>query len=162
MTLARAELLTKNLLKHHGLRDWRFAFNNSRTAFGYCCGEDKLISLSNILTFFETNDECVIDTIKHEIAHALDYKIRGFSKHDKTWKKLAIDIGCNGKRCGEENGIKLSHFYYKYHAKCKRCQTEFYRFRLSVKNSYACPKCCEVHNNNNFHQRYVLNYKKIL
>ena len=63
-----------------------------------------------------TDDE-VKNTILHEIAHALDFCIRGKSAHDYIWKSIAIEIGCDGKRCYDVNE-EVKEKLYKYVAIC--------------------------------------------
>jgi predicted SprT family Zn-dependent metalloprotease len=78
---------------------YRFKFDNAKRRFGQCSYRDKRISLSkplasnNLDNFFQIND-----TILHEIAHALSYKIHGSrgSGHCKRWVHVAKSIGCNG------------------------------------------------------------------
>lgn len=36
------------------------------------------------------------NTIPHEIAHLVDYVIRGDSNHDRTWERIAKSLGCDG------------------------------------------------------------------
>ena len=42
----------------------------------------------------KANDEEIIDTVLHEIAHAIVGPGQG---HNLIWKKKAIEIGCSGK-----------------------------------------------------------------
>ena len=80
---------------------YRFKFDNAKRRFGLCSYRRKEISLSkplasnNLDNFFQIND-----TILHEIAHALSYKIHGDrgSGHCKRWVHVAKTIGCNGIR----------------------------------------------------------------
>lgn len=43
--------------------------------------------------------EAFIDTISHEIAHMVDFAIRGRSGHDSFWKVLHRKLGGSGSRC---------------------------------------------------------------
>ena len=36
------------------------------------------------------------DTVAHELAHCLDYVIRGTTYHDEHWRELALAMGCDG------------------------------------------------------------------
>lgn len=42
-------------------------------------------------------DDMVEDTIPHEVAHVIDYMIRGRSNHDRKWQYIAYTLGCTGK-----------------------------------------------------------------
>lgn len=37
--------------------------------------------------------KAVLDTVRHEVAHAIDCNKRGYSNHDKEWQKLAKELG---------------------------------------------------------------------
>lgn len=52
------------------------------------------------------NLEMLDDTVSHEIAHMVDFAIRGKTGHDRLWKIIHRSLGGNGKRCynaAEEN-----------------------------------------------------------
>ncbi len=84
------------LMRKHGLRQqgWRFQFDHAKRRAGQCRYDTKTISISKYFTEEALASE-IIDTILHEIAHALTPK-RG---HDRVWQQVALSIGCNGKRC---------------------------------------------------------------
>jgi predicted SprT family Zn-dependent metalloprotease len=70
---------------------YKFKFDNAKRRFGYCSYTDKEISLSKPLCEYNLNNFYQInDTILHEIAHALSYKIHGRrgSGHCKRWVHL--------------------------------------------------------------------------
>ncbi len=89
----------------HNLSGWTLDMNyNMKTTFGRCNVITRTISLSAILVTL--NDEPqVLDTIRHEIAHAIREKERGFplaltqgAWHDSRWKQIATSIGCSAKQ----------------------------------------------------------------
>jgi predicted SprT family Zn-dependent metalloprotease len=76
--------------------NWSFkGYSNSVRKLGTCHCMNNVISLSKKLTEVRTQDE-VEQTILHEIAHAIDFEIRGTSNHDYTWKRIAYQIGYKG------------------------------------------------------------------
>lgn len=92
--MKKYEALANSLLSKYVLdiKGWRFQWNNKKTAFGSCNRRRKTIELSSFL--LPTLDEASIkDTILHELAHALDVNERGYSNHDKNWKRWAIAVG---------------------------------------------------------------------
>lgn len=97
MTLETAQKNTEELIKKHKLDGWKFEWLKRVVKFskaGCCNYKTKTIKLSP--TFVELNsDEEIINTILHEIAHALTPK----HHHNKFWKRKAIEIGCTGSRC---------------------------------------------------------------
>lgn len=107
----------RNHMDIHGLFDWKTDLFNSTTTLGYCDYSIKTISLCKILVETCTEKE-ILDTILHEIAHALcpDHG------HDEVWSKKAIEIGSDGETCGDvffklkynfmcEKGCKISYLY---------------------------------------------------
>lgn len=154
MELTSAKELAINKMEEHGLLDkgWYFSFDNAKTRFGACHHRLRKISLSKDLVIL--NDEKrVLDTILHEIAHALVGVGHG---HDDVWKKKALEIGCNGERCYSSDNTETPKG--KYVAVCNGCGESFYKFVIRKKSRRsACGNCC----NGKFDERYVLVYSKV-
>lgn len=121
MTIHEALRITRRILKENGLTGWKATANKRKTAFGICNYTKREIQLSLIL-IPNCTDESIMDTIYHEVAHALT---KGHN-HDRVWRAKCIELGGNGERCGAEtnyiNGdndflIKLS----KYTLTCPVC-----------------------------------------
>lgn len=91
----------ENLMRKHGLlaRGWHFSLDNAKVRAGICRYRAKQISLSKNFVEMAPAEE-ITDTILHEIAHAL---VNPRSGHNLEWKRMAIAIGCNGKRCHQLN-----------------------------------------------------------
>lgn len=146
MELKQAQELALELIKHHELHDWRFKFDRSKNRLGSCKHYSKVITLSESITKVHSEHE-VKDTILHEIAHAL---VGPQHKHDAVWRNKAIEIGCNGKRCGE---IKDSHLIgHLYVAECPACNAKYYANRKR-KRKASCNKCSP-----RFDTRFILNF----
>ena len=92
------------------LKDYRLTFNQKKRSFGTCYfGSVKKIELSEFLCKNMEEKE-VKDTILHEMAHAIDAGIRGYSNHDNEWKKIASEVGATPKSSSKASrGIE-----YKY------------------------------------------------
>ena len=86
MTLKEAERLAKREMRKHKLNKiYDFKFINNPLTFGECMGKPEYyIALSRPLVKLNRKD-IVLDTIKHQIAHALDFMNLGFSVHDRKW-----------------------------------------------------------------------------
>ena len=131
---------------------YTFKFDNAKRRFGQCSYSDRKISLSkplasnNLDNFFQIND-----TILHEIAHALSYKIHGRRGmgHCKRWVHVAKSIGCNGIRCYDSSQVKSIE--HKYTLVCDTCGAENPRHRRP-RQDYSCSRC----EPNKFDERYLL------
>ncbi len=82
------------LMEANGLHEWQFQFDHSTRRAGCCNYRDKTISISFHLAHNGADFE-ILDTILHEIAHALVGKEHN---HDAVWKAKARAIGCSGNR----------------------------------------------------------------
>jgi predicted SprT family Zn-dependent metalloprotease len=85
----------RRLLREHGLDDWTIVADRAKTRAGVCRFTTRQIGISAPITALHTEAE-VIDTILHEIAHALVGPQHG---HDAVWRAKARAIGCSGERC---------------------------------------------------------------
>lgn len=101
-------MMARDLMSFHRLGNWSFQFDGAELRFGFCSYSSKTISLSEPLTI-SGDEENVIDTILHEIAHALTPMIN----HGIAWQMKAIEIGANGKRCSKSlpPTVQFKHAY---------------------------------------------------
>lgn len=76
---------------------WTFGFDHARTRAGLCNFTDKHISVSKPLALKYEDDE-IHQVLLHEVAHALAGSRAG---HGPTWKRIAAEIGYDGKRTHE-------------------------------------------------------------
>jgi len=96
MTINQALSLAKKMMNNYTeLRYWSVNFNRRKRAFGICDYSKNQIELSAILVPVMT-DSAIMDTIIHEIAHALTPG----NGHNKVWQMKCIELGGDGKRCG--------------------------------------------------------------
>jgi len=86
------------------------------------------------------------NTIRHEIAHALDRLRYGGRGHSATWQKCATELGCNAVRCGTDS-VAVTALRPEAAAElaCPMgCWSrEYYRISKAVRNpaNYRCPEC---------------------
>jgi len=141
----RTHLLTPTKL------GYRFKFDNAKRRFGCCSYRDKEISLSKPLCEYNLNNFYQInDTILHEIAHALSYKIHSSKGlgHCKRWVHVAKSIGCNGKRCYDSS--QVNKIESKYSLVCDTCGGNYPRHR-KPRTEYSCANCSPTYD-----KRYLL------
>jgi predicted SprT family Zn-dependent metalloprotease len=129
MKLERARMLATDLMKYHmGKGNFTFQFDNAFRRFGYNKG--KLISLSKRLVELNSEEE-VLNTILHEIAHALTPK----DHHGEAWQMKAKAIGCNGERCYSSDVVKPKA---KFVGVCPGCDRKIFKLR---RRKISCGKC---------------------
>jgi predicted SprT family Zn-dependent metalloprotease len=96
--LAHVHALAQDLLYRHDLSDWSFGFNRRKTEMGVCLYDPRRIELS--VYFVALNDdETILDTLLHEIAHALTGPGHG---HDHLWKCICHRVGARPERLSYE------------------------------------------------------------
>ena len=139
MDAETAYRLGRAKMDEHGLQKWDLMFDGAKSRFGCCWHSKQLITLSKSL--IELNAEAdVLDTILHEIAHAL---VTGRHGHDRVWRRKAISIGCNGERCYSHKVIQPQA---RYTAKCERCGHGYSRYRrIPYGCKYYCTECYRHH-----------------
>ncbi|PAP74164.1 SprT-like domain-containing protein [Rubrivirga marina] len=107
-------------------RGWTFGFDRARKRLGVCRVRDKRVTLSSHLARTLPEAE-VEDTVRHEIAHALDAERRGRTNHDRTWKALARRCGAKPERC--YSGDLPDDPAAPYVATCPSCDATLGRYR---------------------------------
>lgn len=165
LILSEVQTTAMELMQKHGLieKDWGFKFDNAGRRFGYCKYTTLTISLSEemVLLNWEERKEEVIDTILHEIAHALvrvrfgrkDKYGRPIKGHGSEWKAVCVEIGARPIRCYSPENVKIVQGKYIY--KCPHCGKEFH-YHKRKKCKSACGDCCKKYNNNRFSDKYIL------
>lgn len=133
VNLLEVSNLASQLMAQYSLDGWSFAFNKNKRRLGVCKQDSKRIELSAV--FAERNSsEQVVDTILHEIAHALVGVCHG---HDRRWKDMCLALGCNPEACSDEAQMPVGY----WQARCPCCRTLFARHRrpTSLRGRYCGP-----------------------
>lgn len=91
MSLTRKRL-ARQLMDQHGLTDWKLVWNRAKRTHGQCNYSTRTITLSEVMQ--HVSDEDFVDTVLHEIAHALVGS--GVEAHGYVWRRKAIEIGGTG------------------------------------------------------------------
>ena len=133
MTAEEVENTAIELMKKHGLDDWRFEFDVASSRGGLCNYRTKLIKLSMSYAMKAMPSE-VKNTILHEIAHAL---VGAGHKHNNVWQAMARAIGCSGDRC---HSVEHTQSKYVGHCECNGKERKRDRLTSKARNSY-CIRC---------------------
>ena len=100
-----------------------------------------------------------INTMVHEIAHAINYMLGG-RNHDWQWKDIFITLGGNGKRTSSDAVFSklIEKPISKYTTVCPNGHEKpRHKFSKSVaEGRIACGKCCKEFNNNKYDKRFTL------
>lgn len=99
--------LLQDKIAAHGLSPlgWTGSLDSSASRFGLCRPSRKEISLSRTLVSLNSEKE-VLDTILHEIAHALAVTETGENcGHDERWKAICRRIGARPERCYDASEV---------------------------------------------------------
>ncbi len=133
--------VAKRLLEEYGLlqKGWTFQWDNAKRRAGLCCYRKKTIQLSRDYTKLNivNNLDDVIDTILHEIAHAI---VGPGKSHGPEWKDVAKQVGARPTACYDANTIEMPKG--RLVANCRGCGKVFRRHKQIKTNSFAyCPTC---------------------
>lgn len=133
----RTELhdLTRYFMDLHGLKEWSIRIGSAKNIAGTCNYTRKQITMSSHLAKARTKEHTV-DTILHEIAHALAGSKAG---HGKDWKDVCVRIGARPERCFDTEEI-APEYLHKWIAICPSHPENHYGMNRRNHN-YRCPKC---------------------
>ena len=135
MELNELEAMAYQELAKHGLHGWTFGLARTRRRLGVCKYRTKRIEIAE---YYARNspEESVLDTLLHEIAHAIAGPA---AKHGPRWKAVAVRLGATPRSC-ESSGQAVVE-PGDWQATCPACEktVHFYRQPRSL-NGYRC-KC---------------------
>lgn len=153
MDLSKAINLARQKMDEHNLHYWNLELSNAERMLGQCSPKNKTVKLSR--KYIALNEEPeILNTILHEIAHALEWERYRTAGHSWKWKMIARGIGCTAQRTADPN--KVVSVPLKYVAVCK-VHGEVGSYRKRVVR--ACSKCCNENNHGKFSKDYVLEIK---
>ena len=121
------------LMAKHGLVEWKFGIADSKRRLGVCKYDQKQIEIGE---FYARNnpEESVLDTLLHEIAHALAGPEAG---HGPVWRAIAIRIGATPKAC--DNSPETIVEPGDWQTTCPACHRTHHRYRRpKTLDGYRC------------------------
>lgn len=144
---------------------WTFNWIATKNAFGRChrrirrnnfTGQREIMRKQiQISTWLIDNSKATyadwVDTILHEIAHAIDVEIRGKSDHSERWKAIARAIGCNAERTTD---VEVDAKNSKYTLTCPNCNSTQASHKI-LKRKTACSNCCDEHNGGRYSDKFA-------
>jgi predicted SprT family Zn-dependent metalloprotease len=129
MDLSRATMMAVDCMNYHGLlnRGWQFKLDSAKRRHGVCRRWCRTISISEAVTLLNSEDE-VLDTILHEIAHAI---APAGAHHGPQWKLVAREVGARPQRCASTSSVSVPHLWEGY---CSDCPAIAKRHRMPNDN----------------------------
>ncbi len=123
MDVKELEALAAAAFLKHGLKGWTFATTRAKRRLGACNYGAKRIEISE---YYAKNNsrESIIDTLLHEIAHALAGPAAGHGPH---WKMVAMRIGATPRACARPGEVNLQPGNWQ--ATCPACGAVIERYR---------------------------------
>lgn len=140
MNQTNVRKLARDLIKINGLTGWKVAFNGRVSSAGMCKFKTKTIFMSKKF-ITHTSDKYVLNTILHEIAHALDYERRETSDHGHNWVAICHNIGCDPYLKHHRDDL-FEGKYDKWTYTCNGCGSSVGTSRrLKNMDKRRCAKC---------------------
>lgn len=139
------------------LRDfgWKFEFNTRKRAAGLCSYRKKTIYVSKWLLMQNLDKALNFEnTVRHELAHAIDGAMGGRNHHNNVWKAIARKVLCTAERCYSSDEISVKETT-KYTLICDTCEKERPSHKKKKRKS-ACGECCNNYNGGRYSEKYVL------
>ena len=133
MDLKELEAIASREMTKHGLHGWSFSFADTKRQLGVCKYGKKRIEIAEYYAL-NSPQESVLDTLLHEIAHAIAGPA---ARHGPAWKAVAIRLGATPRACdnSEETVVKPGD----WQATCAACKKVFHRYkRPKSLTGYRC------------------------
>lgn len=132
---------------------WRCDFDDAKNRLGCCKRRLKLITLSRYYIALNP-DEVTLDTIRHEVAHAV---APAGASHGEEWKKEAIRLGAAPVACADGTTISPMGIFVGTCPKCNQISSK-HREPENM-NTIACGKCCKEYGGGKFDSRFVYSWR---
>jgi len=135
MDLNELEAIAGREMLRHGLSGWTFGFAATKRRLGVCKYRTRRIEIAE---FYAANNppEIVLDTLYHEIAHAIAGPAAG---HGPRWKVVAMRLGATPRACDNSHDTAIPSGDWQ--ATCTTCQKSYHRYKRPMSlTGYRC-KC---------------------
>lgn len=135
MDLKELATIASREMRTHGLLGWTFGLADTKRRLGVCKYRTKRIELAKYYAL-NSPPETVLDTLRHEIAHAIAGPA---ARHGPAWKAVAIRLGATPRAC--DNSPDTIQAPGDWQATCPACKKTFHRYKRPKRlTGYRC-KC---------------------
>ncbi len=127
-----ADIAGREMTKH-GLQGWTFALADAKRQLGVCKYRTKRIEIAE---YYARNSppEAVLDTLLHEIAHAIAGPAAG---HGPAWKAVAFRLGATPRACDTSHATVVMPGDWQ--ATCPTCLNTYHRYKRPASlTGYRC------------------------
>ena len=111
------------LFAKHGLVGWTFGLTASKRRLGVCKYRRKRIEISDYYAQHNP-DAAVLDTLLHEIAHAIAGPEAG---HSPLWQAVAVRIGATPRACDDSPDTVVEPGDWR--TTCPECRRTHHRYK---------------------------------
>ena len=139
--------------KYPELKKYRLVYGKAKNTLGTCYWIKKFIRISKY-HLEKSSKNAMVDTLLHEIAHAISYERDKNTGHNYKWKQVCKEIGAEPSRLASDYHIPQS-YEYKYVAVCPNCGKKSYMNR-KTRSKYSCGNC----SGGRFNAKYEFKYEK--
>ena len=123
MDLCELKTIAEGELLKHGLHDWSFGWARTKRRQGVCKYRSKRIEIAE---YYATHNSPakVLDTLLHEIAHAL---AGPKARHGPAWKAVAKKLGATPRAC--DTCSETVVMPGDWQATCDACQKTYHKYK---------------------------------
>jgi len=126
------DIASHEMMKY-GLQEWTFSLSAMKRCLGMCKYRTKRIVIAE---YYALNSprETVLDTLLHEIAHAIAGPT---ARHGPAWKAVAVQVGAIPRACDTTQSPVLKPGDWQ--ATCVACNKIYHRYkRPKTVSGYRC------------------------
>lgn len=107
------ERFARKELARWELDEWSFCWDHARRRLGSCRYKDQLITLSrHFVKLNSDNPTQIVDTVRHEIAHALAWKHSREQGHGRLWREWCLRVGAVPRACAVQGEVRAEPYRY--------------------------------------------------
>jgi predicted SprT family Zn-dependent metalloprotease len=133
MDLKELEAIAEQELRKHGLHSWSFGLAQTKRRQGVCKFLDRRIEIAEYYAIHNPPEK-VLDTLLHEIAHAL---AGPKAKHGLAWKAIARRLGATPR--AYDTCAKTAVLPGDWQATCPACEKTYHRYKRPMRlTGYRC------------------------
>ena len=133
MDLQELRAIADREFQRHGLQAWSFGLSKTKRRLGSCNYRSKRIEIAEYYASHNSADK-VLDTLLHEIAHAL---AGPKARHGPAWKAMARKLGATPRSCDTSDETIVMPGDWQ--ATCGACNKTYHKYRRPQRLSgYRC------------------------